>query len=324
MAKSEPASAEEAQAEPTQTPVDYENESLEQLEARFRDGEGIIVERDDSVEPEPPATEPEPEATEEAKAEPAAEAEVTQEAEAQQPEQTDASALEELRLQLEIERAARERSELFGGRAASELGELRKQVAMLEQARTQPPPPPAEELDPYREVPQQAPQPGLPPHAGVGDLQAKVASLEQQDRQRALVTDVEAFRQKHFPNESGGVDEEAYTAFTTASAESIKSQIAPYQHLNLDTESARKLLNISLNIALAEYQLAQRKKAATEKTAQQVPEKRKAKQAATVSGSGASPAPAPRTKRPEDMTAEEADAALIKEFGDGHYRRSRQ
>jgi hypothetical protein len=46
--------------------------------------------------------------------------------------------------------------------------------------------------------------------------------------------------------------------------------------------------------------------------------------AAAISGAGGSSGPPAKAKAPEDMTAEEADKWLIRQFGDGHSRRDRR
>lgn len=317
MSEQDQPAADGAKATPEQPALNYDGESLDDLEARFRAGEGILVERDDEPAPEPETQEPE--AAEEAQAEPEAQAEEVREEPESEPEPKEsgnAEALEELRLQLELERSARERSELIGGRAAAQLGELRKQVEMLTQTRQQPPPTPD---DDYGVPQQQAPPysyPGAHQPSGVDAIQEKVAGLEAAERARAIEAELQSFKLKNF-----GDDENAYQQFVESSKESLSASLAPYQNLPLDNAGARKLLNISLNIALTEHRLAQRKRDAQERVAQQVPEKKRAKQAATVSGSGAASVPKSRPKSPEEMTAEEADAELIKLYGDGHYRR---
>jgi len=302
---------------------DYSGETLEQLEARFDAGEGMIVTRDDGPEVEveaQPEPEPEPEAEPEVTVkadEPEAVAEepdevVEEEAEFDEKQ----SMIDELKLELERAEIERGKFEHLQSRDAGLAGHLRKEIQSLKDAVLRPQ---AEtEVDPYAETPvvqQQAPsQPGDPA------LQSRLAELEASARAGAIEQEYEAFRVAR------GIDPEAAKELIQKMAPAIQASWKPYidQVPDMSPSQVRKAIRYVLDGAYVDTGLTEIRQARTEaqnRVASQVPEKKKAKLAASVSGAGAAGAAPARAKPQSEFTAEEADAALIREFGDGHYVR---
>ena len=298
-----------AAAETEQSELDYSGETVEQLEERFRKGEGLIEAKDpepETVEVEEPPVEGEPEATE-TKSEGEEEAKPAEE----KTEFDDAVAGEEQAgLEKLTEDLRSKRLEDLLGRQAGRAGHLQKQVDELKElvSRAQRAPAPTE--DPYAEttppVVQQRPIPVTDP-----SLQASVTELQQDNRNRAVEAEYNDFLQANA--DASGLMEKM--------APSIREQVKQYDGMSLNTQALRKTLRLTLDTAYAEVRLQEVISQRKEAKASQVPEKKKAKQVASVSGSGGAPAPRTKQKSVEDMTAEEADAEMIRRFGDGRRRR---
>ena len=100
----------------------------------------------------------------------------------------------------------------------------------------------------------------------------------------------------------------------------IKEEIGLYGNQNLNPRSAEKVTRQATAAAHVQWQLQRvrdNRAEAVTKRASQYDSRKREKLTASISGSGAA-APTPRPRSAEDMTAEEADAAMIREFGDGH------
>jgi hypothetical protein len=286
--------------------AEYEEQTADELEARFRAGEGFI---DDPVQadPEPPPAEPTPEPEqpieEPAEPEPVA-------AEAVEPEFDERAAeIEEMRLRLEKADADNRRLEYSRGREAGELGFLRQRVQGLEQMLNQV----ASGADP-----EESRQPGVrvpvQPPASVD--QSRLAELEQDARAGAIQAEYHDFLAARGlkPEEAQGVIQKL--------APAIQEQWQPYaEHLSqMSARSVRKVLRTILDSSYADMRLQElrtRSDEARRRKAEQVPAVKKAKLAAGVAGSGGASSPAPRPKSPEEYTAEEADAALTRQYGRG-------
>jgi len=305
----------------TEQGVDYESLSLEELEEKLHAGEGVIDDTEPVEEPEP---EPEPQVEEPTEAEPV---EATEQdegvpndevAEPVVPEFDERGTyIEELRLQSEKATADAARAELFRSREAGELGHLRKRVEELTSLLTQQPSAPTD--DPYAEA-QPARQQPLPSIAPVD--QSRLAELESDARTVAIEAEYRDFLQ------AKGIEQDSAQEVLGRMSDSLREQWAPYAESvqTMAPRSARKVFRVILDSSYADMRLREVKvlrEEALAKKAAQVPARKQAKQAATVSGSGASPAPRARQKAPEDMTAEEANAELIRQYGDGVHRRFR-
>jgi hypothetical protein len=313
---------EQTPAEPTPEleAVDYSQESLEELEARMQAGEALITEQVDEPEPEAEVVvTPEGEPAEPVEAEAKPEEVVVEEPVVEEEEFDEkASYLEEQKLQTELAEAKAKQFESLVGRNAGENDFLRKRLETLEQllAQQQPQPP----ADPYAETPQvQQPR---PVQTGTSVDQSRLAELENSARAAALEQEYSSFlATRELVGEAG-------TKFTETMGPAIQASLKPYEQSirSMSPTSLKGVFRNALDTAYAEFSLREvrsRREKYLEKKASQVPERKIAKQAASVSGSGGTPTPKPTVKRPEDMTGEDADKALIKEFGDGTYRRPR-
>lgn len=306
-------SAAPEEAVTVQQEIDYSGETLEQLEARFQQGEGLI---DDDPQPEPETVEVEDPPKEEPETDAAPDGE-TQEAQPKaevEPEFDEAASIEE---EQRLEKLKRdtfdEKRELILSREATRAGNLQKQVDELRQAlvESQQQAPPAR----YEEADARPAQPRAP--IVDNPLQAMVTELQQESRARAVEAEYNSFVQSH-PDAVGLMEK---------MAPSIQEQVKGIEEMNLNNKSLAKMLRFTLSTAYADIKLQEvlsQRKEALERRASSAPERKRAKQVASVSGSGGSPAPRARQKSVEDLTAEEADKALIAEFGTGHTRRSRR
>lgn len=325
-------------AEPQQTAIpDYDNEDIDALEARFRDGEGMIQVEESSGEPASEPVEPEPEpdrAAEEPVAEETAPPEGVDEEPAAEPEPAPVeedfdetrSLLEETRLQLAKTEQERQKFEFLAGRHTGELGHLRK---LVEQLQTGTVPADTDSTDEYGEPVASAPAP-VPVDTG---LQSRVAELESDLNREAATAAYDSFvadNKLFVPAGVNGEDAEKMEAEITQLMADMKPHIErareSYSGLELSRKATRKVVRMMLDSAYTEVKLDRLRKQraeALEKRASQVDSRRLAKQAAAPSGSGAAPAPKPRPKRIEDMTAEEADAEMIRLSGErtSHFQR---
>lgn len=308
-----------AEASTEQEP-DYDSMTVEQLDELLSAGDGMV--REDEPDPEP-------------ELEPVAEAEETPEpVEATEPEVPGSngetveepvvefdereSLIEELRLQAEKAQADVARAELFRGREAGELGHLRKRVEELTWILQQQSSAPSD--DPYAEAQPARQQQPVKPVTSVD--QSRLAELEQDARAVALEAEYRDFLS------AKGIDPEKAPDVIGRMSASMKEQWAPYAESvqNMAPRSARKVLRVILDSSYADLRLQEVKtlrEEALARKAAQVPARKQAKQAATVSGSGASPAPRVQQKAPEDMTADEANQELKRLYGDGTHRRFR-
>lgn len=299
---------------------DYSKMSEEELEAEFRAGKGLIIEREDEPgetqdEPVEPAKEQEEQAepSEPPAQEPPA-AEIPESSEEEFDESK--SQVEELRLLLDLEKKQREHFNQLQSRAFHEKEQQRlqyeEQIRQLTSAQS------TRQREDYSEEP--IPQPPLGPGQPVPDPYSnRLAALESWMKAQAVEAEYAKFLKEN-PGVEGNLEE---------MASDIQQAFAPYAN-NVSSYSAQDLKTITrmaLDSAYAQHQikqLRQRREEALKRRAEQMPKRKQAKQAATVSGSGGTPPPRAKPKQPEEMTAEEADRELIKLFGDGHYRRSRR
>lgn len=286
---------------------DYANETVEQLEARFRAGEGVIREQpEEAVEPEV-----------EQAVEETVEAEAAEEAQpGQESEETDEefderqSLIEELKIQLEKERINAAKLQHLQSRDAGLVGHLKKEMEALKAAITQPAS--EEDLD-YSAEPQRG-QPRFVQTPGTEALQSRLAELENSARAGAIEAEYAAFIA------AKNLDGEKASEFIKSMGSSIAEQWEPYREQvgSMSAASLRKSLRFVLDSAYADLRLSElksKREEAIAKRASQVPERKKAKLASATSGSG-SVAGAPKgPKKLSDMTAEEADAELLRQFG---------
>ena len=290
-------------------PEVYDGETEDQLEARFRAGEGMADAQPQepvAVEPEPPETPADSQQAEETPPAPSDPdpGDVTPEPEFDEREY----ALEEMRLKLEKTEADNRRIELERGRATGEMGHLRKQLRDLQVHLTQPQP----NQDDYAEpTGRRLSEPILP---GPSVDQSRLAELENDARAGAISAEYQDFLA------SRGIRPEDANGLIQHLAPSIQEQWGPYREslAEMSARSVRKVLRTVLDSAYADFRLRELQAKASEarqRKASQVPEVRKAKLAAGVAGSGGASPPAPRPKRPDELTAEEADLELTRQFG---------
>jgi hypothetical protein len=104
----------------------------------------------------------------------------------------------------------------------------------------------------------------------------------------------------------------------------LKQRFEPFGDISqMQPKTVEKVVNMVLQSAYTDVKLAkvaEFRKTNLARKASQISESRIVKQAASPSGSGGKSVQDPPQKRVEDMTAEEADAALIALYGDGGYR----
>lgn len=296
----------------------FESETVEQIEARFRAGEGIV---DDAPSAPPPVVETPPAEAPPAEATPAATppngdptasppAEAKADDPPAEPEFDERQfAIDEMRLKLEKAEADNRRVELARSRETGEIGHLRKQLAQLQAALTQPRP---TDQDDYVEPRgRRVSEPSLP---GQSVDQSRLAELENDARAGAIAAEYQDFLTTR------AIKPEESQVLLTKLAPAIQEQWEPYKEMagEMSARSVRKVLRTLLDSAYADLRLREMQEAANVARARkvsQVPEVRKAKLAASVAGSGGASPPAPREKSPEDKSAEEADAELTRLYG---------
>lgn len=312
---STPASSEEEQ--------DYSQLTLEELDKRFEAGEGMIPDEEPAAPPEP-AAEPEPEPVPEVAAEPA-EPEVPVEeppVEPSEPEYDEQAAiLEETRLELEKVERERQKFEFLTGRESGEKGFLKKRVEALEEVIRQATQQQQPQTDDYAA---ETTQPQVVQPLQDTGIQSRVAELETGQREEATRQEYQQFLND---NQLVGRPQEELAQVMSELAPDFQRHFEPYKDMDLNPKSFRKVFRMALDSSFTDLKLARVKKHREEalaKKAAQVDARKIAKQAAVVSGSGASPAPKPQPKAQSELSADEADAALVAEFGDGQRRRRRR
>lgn len=292
---------------------DYEKMTDEQLEAAF-DAPDVPT---PSPEPEPEDVLPEPEPEPETKPEPEAKPKDEAVAEPAVEAEPDLAALEmqELRLRLDKLQADRDRFEFVAGRNAGQVGHLKKQLEELSQPR---------ERDVDEQEDSEEPTPQTRRSASNRALEDKVAELQASESSRAIEGVYSEFiAQVASDLKSQGIADDKIdserNAIMSRIATKLKDHFEPFGPLNsFNAKALRKVTGMALQSAYADHKLEQiavLRKAASERKASQVSASKIVKQAASPSGGGITPKPKP--KHVSDMTAEEADAAMIAEYGDG-------
>ena len=309
----------EVGAQEPDTP-DYADESIEDLEARFRAGEGQ-VEDDAPPAPEPePEPVPEPESLPEVAASeevPPVEEPVT--ASTDEPDDRDLQ-FQEMQLEMERMRLDRQHFEHLAGKNATAVDDLRKEL--IASARTSP----AAEVDPiYEDIsPSVAPAPRTVPAPETG-LAGKVAELQQSQFAQETERVYNSFLGKIESDlSSQGVAVDRIASESESVIEQItptlKERFEPYGDLNrYPIKTLAKVTRMVLDSAYTDVKLAKiaaLRKQASERKATQIAETKIIKQAASPSGSSGRAVQEPPPKTPEQMTADEADAEMIRLFGD--------
>ena len=332
--ESETANAPEV--EPAEAP-NYDDMSMEDIEAAFARGEGTIREEppeepeEQGVVEEPAAEEstetPEPQAADEAVAEATTEAPAEESPE--EPEILDDNALQmqEMQLQMERIRQEREQFEHIAGRTTGEVGFLKQE---LERLRASPAPQPIQDdLDYPAETPVQ-PQPQRAP----SQLEGQVAELQESSRARAIEGVYSEFLSRVSRDLTAqGVEQ----AKLETEQNSIVEQITPTLKQRFESFGDVSTMNIKTTEKIARMvlegaytdtkleKIAQLRKTNSERNATQIAANKIVKQAASPSGSGGRSVQESPPKSIEDMTWEEADAAMIAQYGDnGRFQKPRR
>jgi len=275
---------------------DYANMSEAELDALFAKGEGFVPTEPEKVAEPAPVPEPEPEP--EPKAAQPAEPETPPQAEPPAVEvEDDLAKLEEEGLRLEREKLKADLAlqQAHSSRLAGEIGYLKKQLEST----------PREAREPY--------EPQTP---------------EEQDRLTRLE---QAFLESERKRSQLAVAQAAETAINALDAPELASirseiaevapkyreQLASAREVN-DPTLARQLADaIGRSVIADAKELAwtNRRKALEEKRTVQQAALTARKKSAAVSGGSASSAPRPAPKTYDQMTPEELDAEMEKEFG---------
>ena len=324
-----PMQAEPTNNEPAEGP-DYSTESVEELEARFAAGEGVVKEGEPDPVPEPgpvaaapTEADPEPQvASEDAPPEDAP-------AEPTEPETDDRELqMQEMQLQIERMRLDKQHFEHLAGKNATAVDNLRKELQTSSAPR-----PVAEDPIDYEDIPSSvAPQPRIVPAPDDG-LAGKVAELQQSQMAQETERVYNSFVDKIKSDLSTqGVKSDDIETQTQSVIEQItptlKQGFEPYGDLSTySVKTLSKVTRMVLDSAYTDAKLAkvaELRRTNADRKATQISETRIAKQAASPSGSGSRGVqePPPRTVNPntgviDGMTAEEADAELIRLEGDG-------
>jgi hypothetical protein len=313
---------------PDNTPEDpdYDGMTDEQLEEALAKGGGPVVPSEE--EPEQPASEPDaetaPEApADESPADPVEEAPA--DAPAEEPEFNEQeSQIEELRLQLQQQKQERERASFQRDREAGTVGSLKQELESIKAllANRQ------DDLEGDDGVEAaKAPAPAF--------RDSRVDDIEQDRKQQRIATAFKEFidkvgddTRKDLEAAANGeaVTAEAFAAEHEARIKAmtprIQEQAAVYKDESFNIKAAEKATRMACDAGYLDWQLERVRNlraAASKKQASQVSSKKREKMAASVSGSGSS-APSASHKLAENMSADEADAALVREFGSGQRR----
>lgn len=220
-------------------------------------------------------------------------------------------------LQLDLQQAEQERDKfkLLMGTQGNQIGELRKTIERLQTI-----PPSREPEGGYEETAEEA-APRQPGPSQVPDSYLeRLARMEEAQNQREIQAAYQAFLQDNrdvLPTEEDGREE-----LLGRMRPIVDQEIKEYSAIPLQPSQMGKLARGILDTALMQVRrqdIQSRLVKARERKAAQVPKHRQVS-AAAISGAGSKSASAPKAKGPEDMSAEEADAWLKREHGDGHRR----
>lgn len=297
----------------TPEPTDYNKMTLDELEAEF-DAPRESPDPEPTPVEEPPESEGEPGTAEEAgEEEPAAEAEETE------PEFDERSSqIEELQLRLQQAELDRNHERDVASRNAGMLGHLQKQIQQMQQ---QPPQPRADDFggEPA-EIAPMAPQPSVDPQ-----LQSTVAELAQAESNRAVVESYNDIRNQIVSDlQQQGFAADDLDTRVNATLEKMAPAITEgskaYEGMTLNVKAQRQAADTLLKSAYIGVKIDEMRTAREEalaKRAAQVPERKRQKLAASSAGGGGASAAPSRPKRPSEMTSEEADAEMVRLFGDG-------
>jgi hypothetical protein len=302
---------------------DYDSMTVEELEQQFAEGKGIIQEgTPDEPEPEPIAAESEtsePQETEQGVEDPPTE---TPESPVEPELDENELRLQEMQIQLEQAKAAAERFEFIAGNNAGKMGHLQKQLLEATERRDAP------VEDPIDYAPDRIAeaQPVQPQPRASNKLEAEVAELRAEQMQRATEQIYNEFlAQVASDLTRQGVEQDMVEPEQNAIMEQItptlRQRFEPFGDIgNMGPKSVNKVTRMVLQSAYSDIKLAkiaELRKQASERKATQIAESKIVKQAASPSGSSGQAVKEPPPKRIEDMTAEEADAEMIRLYGDG-------
>ena len=302
-------------AEPEQVEIDYEKMTADELDAELSRTGGVIQDEPVEAAPEPvPEPTPEPVAEEVA----AVEDSPSVEEPSTPTEELDDRDLqiEEMRLKMERMEQGRQATDYSNSRNAGEVGFLKKE---LERLRTAPPPQSNTDLD-YPVEAQTRPQQSAPSHleGQVAELRAEQTASAVERVYSEFLTTVES------DLKAQGVEQdklaEQQNSIIEAITPTLKERFEPFGDVStLGAKSLQKVTRMVLQGAYTDHRLAQvaaLRSELSERKATQIADSKIVKQAASPSGSGGTAVKESPLKRPEDMTAEEADAALVAEHGE--------
>jgi hypothetical protein len=308
----------------------YDDMSIEQLEAEFANTGGVI--QDDPVDEPAPVDEPEQNPAQEVAATDGNHAEQSDQADPQaadEPQEVELDdrdlQLQELQLQLERERVGREQANLIATRNAGKMGHLQKQLEQLAAERNRPTPASDSldyEDDPTAESARFQPQPPVVP-SRYEDEVAELRIAHRANMVKEVYSDFlnrlsEDLTAQGVPQDKIAVEQQSLIEQITPT---LKDRFEPFGELDgLKSQTLGKITRMVLDSAYTDAKLqkiADLRRRSAERRATQISESRIVKQAASSSGSGGRPAKEPPPKSVDDMTAEEADAALIAQFGTG-------
>lgn len=314
--------------EPTeQQAPDYESMTVEQLEAEFDRTGGMVEESVTDVTPTP-EPEPEPEQATEPDEIAADSEEVAEEAPVEDPIIDDRDLeFKEMSLKMEKLQIERDHERFVASNNAGKIGYLQQQ---LQQLSAEPRPRAAEyddlgneEAESRRVQPQQQYRP---------QIEDKVAELQSEQTNIAVKGVYDNFlAQVSSDLTKQGLESEKVQAEQNAIidriAPTLKDRFETFGSLeDMGTKTISKITGMVLQSAYNDVKLerlAALRKETSERKASQVSEARKVKLAASPPSAGSSGTP-DRQKSPEEMTASEADAAMISLYGDGSRRRQRR
>ena len=303
-------------AEPEQVELDYEKMTADEIDAELSRTGGVIQDEPVEAAPEPvPEPTPEPVAEEVA----AVEDSPSVEEPSTPTEELDDRDLqiEEMRLKMERMEQGRQATDYNTSRSAGEVGFLKKE---LERLRTAPPPQPDTDLDYQVDTPRVQPHQSAPSHleGQVAELRAEQTASAVERVYSEFLTTVES------DLKAQGVEQdklaEQQNSIIEAITPTLKERFEPFGDVStLGAKSLQKVTRMVLQGAYTDHRLAQvaaLRSELSERKATQIADSKIVKQAASPSGSGGTAVKESPLKRPEDMTAEEADAALVAEHGE--------
>jgi len=316
------------EAEP-QAKESYADMSVEQLDDLLRGGAGEIV--PDTSEDASAAEQQETPQEEAAPVEEAPETvtedhgtEVVEEP-ADEPSLTDLQ-LQEQRLLNESLTQRLKREADLRSHSSGEVGHLRQTVDQLKAQLAQPSQ--ASDDDYGRVV-------DAPPaqRADDGGMRERLVSLEQENLSNSVVAEASEWKAELLRQIQSGEIPGADAANLEVSLQAIEAELREPLANGLSEikdqfgtarpKFARRLLRGALDTALTDVKIARIRKlqqAAVERKTSSVSQRRIAKQNAAISGSGSSAPPREKQKTADEMTWQEADAALKQEYGTGRAR----